>query len=39
MYIKDILLEDLKILFVILVEIECVKTVNSGETSEEEAAE
>lgn len=38
MYIKDIL-SDLKILFVILVEIECVKTVNSGETSEKEAAE
>ena len=36
---KDILSEDLKILFVILVEIECIKTVNSGETSEKEAAE
>ena len=31
MYIKDSLSEDLKILFVILVQIECVKTVNSGE--------
>lgn len=31
MWIKDIMSEDLKILFVILVEIECVKTVNSGE--------
>ena len=38
-YTVDILSEDLKILFVILVEIECVKTVNSGETSEKEAAE
>lgn len=31
MYTKGILSEDLKIMFVILVEIECVKTVNSGE--------
>lgn len=30
MWIKDIMSEDLKILFVILVEMECVKTVNSG---------
>lgn len=31
MWIKDIMSEDFKILFVILVEMECVETVNSGE--------
>lgn len=31
MWIKDIMSEDFKILSVILVEMECVKTVNSGE--------
>lgn len=31
MWIKDIMSEDLKILFVILVEMECAKIVNSGE--------